>query len=104
MGVSSRSRFRFDLYGRLSEMKSRTLVKTCSLAALTAASLAPIVVACGGSKSPDSAQTAANASAGYPGYPQGQYPQGQYPQGQYPQQQYPQGQYPQQQYPQQPGM
>lgn len=91
-------------------MTNRKLVKTCSLAALAAASLVPVLVACGGgSKPPDTAQAGAGASAGYPqqGYPQQGYPQQGYPQQGYPQQGYPQQQqgYPQQGYPQQqPGM
>jgi hypothetical protein len=75
------------------------LVKTCSLAALAAAALVPAMVACGGSKPPD---TAAQANAGASGYPGG-YP-GYPPQGQYPNQPY--GQQPGMQQPgmQQPGM
>jgi hypothetical protein len=88
-------------------MTNRKLVKTCSLAALTAASLVPVLIACGGKdKPPETAQAGAGASAGYPpgqypGYP----PQGQYPPGQYPQQQ-PGMQQPGMQQPgmQQPGM
>jgi hypothetical protein len=86
-------------------MTNRKLVKTCSLAALAAASMVPVLMACGSSTPAPNTQAGGSPS----GYPQGQYPQGQYPQqqGAYPQQQYPQQQYPQQQggYPQQqPGM
>src|SRR3954470_8433805 len=89
-----------------SEMTNRKLVKTCSLAALAAASMVPVLMACGSSTPAPNTQAGGSPS----GYPQGQYPQGQYPQqqGGYPQQQYPQQQYPQQQggFPQQqqPGM
>ena len=80
-------------------MTNRKLVKTCSLAALAAASMVPVLMACGSSTpAPGTPQGGAGASAS--GYPQGQYPAGQYPQQQYPQQQ---GAYPQQQYPQQQG-
>ncbi len=78
-------------------------VKRCSLAALAAASMVPVMVACGSKDTPpaQTANAAAGPSAGYgqQGYPQQGYPQQGYPQQ--PQQGYPQQGYPQQGYPQQ---